>query len=300
MNIMSGWKDKKNRMEDFEMKGLTDTFTLRNGVEIPCIGFGTWQTPDGDTAIQAVDTAIKNGYRHIDAAACYENEVGVGQGIKESGLERSSLFVTSKVWNTERGYEKTMAAFEKTCSDLQLDYLDLYLIHWPASQSRFADWEKINLDTWRALTELYHAGKIRAIGVSNFMPHHLKALMETEVPPMVDQIEFHPGQMQEETVAYCRENGIVVEAWSPLGTGKMLGNEILKEIAAKYGKTAAQVCIRWCLQNEVLPLPKSVTPSRIAENVDVFDFELTDGEMERINRIPYFGGSGLHPDEVDF
>lgn len=193
-----------------------------------------------------------------------------------------------------------MAAFEKTLSNLQLDYLDLYLIHWPASQSHFADWERINLDTWRALTELYHAGKIRAIGVSNFMPHHLKALMETEVPPMVNQIEFHPGQRQEETVAYCRENGIVVEAWSPLGTGKMLGNETLKEIAAKYGKTAAQVCIRWCLQNEVLPLPKSVTPSRIAENADVFDFELSDGDMEMINRIPYFGGSGLHPDKVDF
>lgn len=282
------------------MKKMTDTFRLNNGYEIPCIGFGTWQTPDGDTAVKVVSEAIGAGYRHIDTAACYGNEVGVGKGIKASQAERSSLFITSKVWNPDRGYENTMAAFEKTMIDLNLDYLDLYLIHWPASSSQFENWEEINLETWRAMTELYKAGRIKAIGVSNFLPHHLRMLMETEVQPMVNQIEFHPGQMQEEAVAYCKAHNIVVEAWSPLGTGRMLSNETLQHIAAKYHKSAAQLCIRWCLQNDILPLPKSVTPSRIVENADVFDFEITQEDMEIINGMEYCGGSGLHPDQVDF
>ncbi|MCC8097041.1 MAG: aldo/keto reductase [Eubacterium sp.] len=279
---------------------LNDSFTLNNGYKIPCVGFGTWQTPDGETAVTAVSEAIKDGYRHIDTAACYDNEVGVGKGIAASEIEREKLFVTSKVWNTERGYDKTLAAFEKTLSDLRLDYLDLYLIHWPASSSQFENWEEINLETWKAMTELYKAGKIKAIGVSNFLPHHLEALMRTEVPPMVHQIEYHPGLMQGETVDYCKKNNIVVEAWSPLGTGRMLKNETLKVIAEKYGKRAAQLCIKWCLQNGVIPLPKSITPSRIAENADIFDFTVSKEDMETINAMPYFGGSGLHPDEVDF
>lgn len=282
------------------MKSLNDIFQLNNGYEIPCVGFGTWQTPDGETAVMAVSEAIRVGYRHIDTAACYENEVGVGQGIKKSGIERENLFVTSKVWNTERGYEKTLAACEKTFSDLGLDYLDLYLIHWPASSSQYDNWEEINLETWRAMTELYKAGRIRSIGVSNFMPHHLEALLKTEVPPMVNQIEYHPGLTQAKTVDYCKKHNILVEAWSPLGTGRMLNNETLKLIADKYEKSVAQLCVRWCLQNDVLPLPKSVTPSRIAENADVFGFEITTEDMLVINAMPYFGGSGLHPDQVDF
>lgn len=282
------------------MNRLTDTFRLKNGYEIPCMGFGTWQTPDGDTAVKAVREAIQAGYRHIDTAAAYENEAGVGNGIQAAGIPRDELFVTSKVWNTDRGYEKTREAFEKTLHDLQLEYLDLYLIHWPASESRFSDWEEINLETWRAMTDLYKAGKIRAIGVSNFLPHHLKALMDTEVPPMVNQIEFHPGQMQEETVAYCKKHGIIVEAWSPLGTGKMLTNTELKMIAEKYGKSVAQLCIRWCIQNDVLPLPKSVTLERIIENAKIFDFQISEDDMTAMNMMPYFGGSGLHPDQVNF
>jgi len=277
---------------------------LANGVEIPAVGFGTWQTPDGSVAINSVRTAIEYGYRHIDTAACYNNEPSVGAGIAKAiaagTVSRDMLFVTSKVWNTERGYEKTMVAFEKTCTDLGLGYLDLYLIHWPAAAHQFADWKEINRGTWRAMTELYKAGKIRAIGVSNFKPHHLKALMETEVRPMVNQIEFHPGFLQEETVKFCQENGIVVEAWSPLGTGKMLSNETLQEIAAKYKKSVAQLCIRFCLQNKVIPLPKSVTPERIRENLQVFDFVISDEDMKAIRALPDFGSKGLDPDKVDF
>ncbi len=282
------------------MDNLTDDFELTGGVGIPCIGYGTWQTPDGEVAAASVAAAIEAGYRHIDTAAVYGNEQSVGEGIARGGVPRDQLFITSKLWNTERGYEKTLAAFEKTCADLGTDYLDLYLIHWPASEHQFEDWEEVNLATWRAMCELHQAGKIRAIGVSNFLPHHLEALMKTDVAPMVDQIEFHPGCMQAKTVEYCREHGILVEAWSPLGCGRVLQNADLGAIAAKYGKSVAQICIRWILQHEVLPLPKSVTPSRIRENADVFDFELSAEDMAAIDALGEFGGSGLHPDKVDF
>ena len=279
---------------------MMNNYELANGVKIPAIGYGTWQTPDGEIAVQGVRAAVAGGYRHIDGAAIYGNEISVGRGIAACGVHREELFLTSKVWNKARGYDKTMAAFEKTIHDLGVSYLDLYLIHWPASASRYENWEEINLGTWRAMTELYRGGRIRAIGVSNFKPHHLKALMETEVKPMVNQIEFHPGMLQTETVEYCRKNGILVEAWSPLGTGRMLQHPLLREIAAKYGKTPAQLCIRWCLQHETLPLPKSVTPSRIQENIEVFNFEISGKDMERIDGLDNFGGSGLDPDSIAF
>lgn len=282
------------------MKTLKDSFKLTGGVNIPCVGFGTWQTPDGETAINSVCEAIKAGYRHIDTAAIYKNEIGVGQGIKKSGINRNDIFVTSKVWNSKRGYEKTIAACEKSLADLGLDYLDLYLIHWPASVKDYSNWDEVNLSTWQAMIELCKSGKVRAIGVSNFLPHHIESLLKTEIPPMVNQIEYHPGFMQQETVDYCNKNNILIEAWSPIGSGRLLQNEFLKNVAAKYNKSVAQLCIRWCLQNGALPLPKSVTPSRIKENTMVFDFEISQEDMEAINKIGLCGESGLHPDKVDF
>lgn len=282
-------------------KNLQDTYTLANDVQIPCIGFGTWQTPDGETAINSVKAALKAGYRHIDTAACYGNEASVGQAIKESGVPREEIFVTSKVWNTERGYEKTLAAFETTMAKLDLDYVDLYLIHWPAAANQFENWKEINAQTWRALEELYIKGKVKAIGVSNFLPHHLEALLEgAKVVPMVNQIEYHPGFMQAESVAFCKAHNILVEAWSPLGTGNVLNNETLIMMAQKYSKTVAQICIRWVLQHGLLPLPKSITESRIIENTEVFDFELKEEDMAIIDAIPFCGGAGINPDAINF
>lgn len=282
-------------------KNLQDTYTLANDVQIPCIGFGTWQTPDGETAINSVKAALKVGYRHIDTAACYGNEASVGQAIKESGVPREEIFVTSKVWNTERGYEKTLAAFETTMAKLDLDYVDLYLIHWPAAANQFENWKEINAQTWRALEELYIEGKVKAIGVSNFLPNHLEALLEgVKVVPMVNQIEYHPGFMQAESVAFCKAHNILVEAWSPLGTGNVLNNETLIMMAQKYSKTVAQICIRWVLQHGLLPLPKSITESRIIENTEVFDFEIKDEDMAIIDAIPFCGGLGINPDAINF
>lgn len=282
-------------------KNLQDTYTLANDVQIPCIGFGTWQTPDGETAINSVKAALKAGYRHIDTAACYGNEASVGQAIKESGVPREEIFVTSKVWNTERGYEKTLAAFETTMAKLDLDYVDLYLIHWPAAANQFENWKEINAQTWRALEELYIEGKVKAIGVSNFLPNHLEALLEgVKVVPMVNQIEYHPGFMQAESVAFCKAHNILVEAWSPLGTGNVLNNETLIMMAQKYSKTVAQICIRWVLQHGLLPLPKSITESRIIENTEVFDFEIKDEDMAIIDAIPFCGGAGINPDAINF
>lgn len=285
----------KKSKENHEMKSLKDGFVLHNGIEIPCVGYGTWLTTDAQAA-DAVGAALQIGYRHIDTAAKYENEQGVGKGILQSGIAREEIFVTSKVWNDNRGYDKTMVSFEKTLADLGLEYLDLFLIHWPASPLQYEDYNAVNLSTWSAMVELYRAGKIRAIGVSNFLPHHLEALVASEVVPMVNQIEFHPGQMQNETLEYCRQHNILVEAWGPLGRGKMLDNPTLMSIAKRYRKTVAQLCIRWCLQNGVLPLPKSVTPARIAENGEVFDFVISDEDMQTINAMEYFGGSGHNPD----
>lgn len=280
---------------------LNKVVTLRNGYSIPAIGFGTWQIPDGPDTVEAVKQALRLGYTHIDTAEGYYNEKSVGQAIKESGLDRKDLFITSKLNNPERGYDTAIAAFDQTMKKLDLEYLDLFLIHWPANAKHFSDWREINIATWRALETLYKEGRIKSIGVSNFKKHHLELLIDNcEIVPMIDQIEFHPGFMQDETRLFCRENQIAIEAWSPLGSGRMLRNETLGAIAAKYNVSVAQLCIRWCLENDVIALPKSVTPSRIQENRDVYGFSILPEDMEAINAMAYCGGSGLDPDDVDF
>lgn len=281
------------------MNKLTDTFTLSNGVKVPCIGFGTWQTPDGETAVNCVKTAIEAGYRHIDTAFAYGNEDGVGRGIKESGVAREDIFLTTKHWITERGYKKTVKAAEQSLKDLGVDYIDLYLIHWPCVEKISSDWKAVNESTWRGFEKLYQDGKIRAIGVSNFLPMHLDALNEVaEIKPMVNQIEFHPGYIQTECVDYCKNNGIFVEAWSPLGSGAVLKNEFLAQIAAGYNKSVAQLCIRYALQKGVLPLPKSVTPERIVANTQVFDFEISADDMAKIDAMEQIGYSGFYPEDA--
>lgn len=282
-------------------KSLADAYELNNGVLIPCVGFGTWQSKNGEMAYQAVTAALSCGYRHIDTAACYGNEESIGQAIVDSDVPREEIFVTSKLWNTERGYEKTLAAFQETMRRLKLEYLDLYLIHWPLARGPKEEWSRVNSDTWRAFEKLYAEGYIRAIGVSNFLGHHLEPLMENaKVMPAVDQIEIHPGYRQQEAVDFCKAHNIVVEAWGPMGTGRLLDNEQLKAIGAKYGKSVAQICIRWDIQHGILPLPKSSNPERIAQNAQVFDFELSDEDMRVIDQMPFCGGLKMHPDEVEF
>ena len=286
-----------------ELTNINSTFKLNNGVKIPCAGYGTFRTP-ADVAEQAVREAIETGYRHIDTAAVYGNEEAVGKGIKNSGIKREDLFVTSKLWNTNRGYEQTKKAFQETLDRLQMDYLDLYLIHWPANEKQFGDdAAKINAETWRAMEELYNEGKIRAIGVSNFMPHHIAELMKTaKVAPAVDQIEVHPGWPHMEEVKYLQAHNILVEAWAPLGGqgANVLTNPTLIQIADKYQKTPAQVCLRWILQQGILPLPKSVHKERMLSNQNIFDFELTDEDMRKISLLPNLGGQCADPDEVDY
>lgn len=253
--------------------------TLNNGVDIPALGFGVWQMEDLKECESAVIKAIQTGYRMIDTAAIYQNETAVGAAVKNSGVNRDDLFITSKVWVQDHGYEKTKAAFQRTLDRLQMNYLDMYLIHWP-----YGDF----LGTWKALEELYQEGKIKAIGVCNFTIEKLEELKaHSSTLPVINQIELHPVFQQKELQVYDRENNIVTQPWSPLGNGNanLLNNADLKSIAEKYGKTVAQVILRWHLQEGFVVIPKSVTPSRIEENFNVFDFELTEDEMNTVRSL---------------
>ncbi|MFJ7363103.1 aldo/keto reductase [Peribacillus frigoritolerans] len=276
---------------------LQDTTTLHNGVEMPWFGLGVFKVEEGPELVNAVKMAIKHGYRSIDTAAIYENEEGVGQGIreglKEAGISREDLFVTSKVWNADLGYESAIAAYEESLKKLGLEYLDLYLIHWPV--------EGKYKEAWRALETLYKEGKVKAIGVSNFQIHHLKDLMEdAEVKPMVNQVECHPRLTQKEVQAFCKEQGIQLEAWSPLMQGELLDNDVLQAIATKHGKSVAQVILRWDLQNGIVTIPKSTKEHRIVENSTIFDFELTEEEMNQIDGLNQNHRVGPDPDNFDF
>ncbi|MDM1348603.1 aldo/keto reductase [Myroides marinus] len=278
-----------------------NTYILSNGVHIPQLGFGTWKAAEGEQAESAVLCALATGYLHIDTASFYKNEKSIGRAIAKSGVAREDLFVTTKLWNEDRGYEQTLKAFELSLSNLGLEYLDLYLIHWPATAHQFDNWKEINADTWRALEFLYKEGKVKAIGVSNFYVHHLEALLETaEIRPMINQIEFHPGFTQSEVVDYCKEESILIEAWSPIGRGNILNNEILVYMALKYGVTVPQLVLKWIIQKGHLPMPKSVTPERIKENFDIKKIIISEDDVVVIDNLPYIGASGLNPDQVDF
>ncbi|HWO95358.1 MAG TPA: aldo/keto reductase [Bacillus sp. (in: firmicutes)] len=278
-------------------KHLQDTTTLNNGVKMPWFGLGVFKVEEGPELINAVKSAIKHGYRSIDTAAIYENEEGVGQAIREAieeiGISREDLFVTSKVWNADLGYESAIAAYETSLAKLGLEYLDLYLIHWPV--------EGKYKEAWRALETLYKEGRVKAIGVSNFQIHHLEDLMkDAEIKPVINQVEYHPRLTQKELQAFCRKHDIQLEAWSPLMQGQLLENDVLQEIAHKYGKSVAQVILRWDLQNGVVTIPKSTKEHRIIENSSVFDFELTKEEMERIDGLNENHRVGPDPDNFDF
>jgi diketogulonate reductase-like aldo/keto reductase len=270
---------------------LKDTTTLSNGVKMPWMGLGVFKVTEGEEVIQSVKAAIKNGYISIDTAAIYGNEEGVGQAIKESGVPREELFITTKLWNSEQGYESTLEAFETSLNKLGLDYLDLYLIHWPGKDKY--------KETWKAFEKLYKDGRVRAIGVSNFLVHHLEDLLSSaEIKPMVNQVEFHPHLTQKELLAYCKNEGIQLEAWSPLKQGQLLSEPVLEDLAHKYNKSVAQVILRWDLQHGVVTIPKSIKEHRIIENANIFDFELSAEDMDKIDGLNQDSRAGSHPDTM--
>ncbi|MGJ7919371.1 aldo/keto reductase [Neobacillus sp. LXY-4] len=275
------------------MSSIQDTVRLNNGVEMPKFGLGVYKVEEGQQTENTVRKALELGYRSIDTAAFYQNEEGVGKAVKESGIPREKLFITTKVWNSDQGYDSTIDAFEKSMRKLNLEYLDLYLVHWPVIGKY--------LETWRALETLYQQGKVRAIGVSNFQIHHLQDIFDHfQVRPAINQIELHPKLAQPELRAFCKKHGIFVEAWSPIARGRYLDEPVLMELAEKHGKTAAQVILRWHLQNYVIIIPKSITEARLKENADIFDFELSLAEMENINLLNENKRFGADPDHVDF
>lgn len=277
------------------------TFKLLNGVEIPCIGFGMWQTPDDNVGVNSVLSAIKAGYRHIDTAQAYRNEDCVGKALRECGVDRKDLFITTKIWNSNHSYDLVMSSFENSLKELETSYVDLLLIHWPNPAMYRSRWQEANAETWKAMEELYEAGRVRAIGISNFRNHHIDALLETaKIKPMVNQIRLCPGETQDEVVDYCRSQGMILEAYSPLGTGKIFGVPQMQELVDKYERTVAQICIRWSLQQGYLPLPKSVTPSRIEENLKVFDFELDEDDVRLIAELKGCVGVSGDPDTMPF
>ena len=280
------------------MKSINDCYTLSNGVEIPCVGFGTYKAAEKDNA-DIIRMAIDAGYRYFDTASFYGTESFVAKAIESSGIKREKFFLTSKVWKDEMGYEATKKALERTLWNLKTDYLDLYLIHWPLPTPDSKDWKELDIATWKAMEELYKEGKVRAIGLSNFLPHHIMNIQKNcEVEPMVNQIEFHPGYTQEAVLRFCRENDILVQAWSPLGRQRVLKDALVTELAEKYQVSSARLCLRFALQKGVIPLPKASAMERMKENQDIFSFNIEETDMYRLETMPQTGWSGEHPDRV--
>lgn len=274
------------------------TKTLINGTKIPTIGLGTWRITEN--VEQTIDTALQAGYEHIDTAVAYGNEEAIGRAIKASNKNRKDIFLTTKIWNTDRGYDKVLKSFHESLERLQTDYVDLLLLHWPEKTST-ENWEAINASSWKALEELYLSGKVKAIGVSNFMVVHLNSLLKKcSIKPMINQIEFHPGYLQEEVVTFCKEHSIEVEAWSPIGSGRLLQHPLLKDLAQKYHISVAQLCIQFALQNGLIVLPKSTNPTNIKNNLHLPKFIIDDHDMALIKNMEETGWSGLDPDKVDF
>ena len=262
--------------------------TLNNGVEMPMLGFGTFKIPEGKVAIQSVKTALELGYRHIDTAAYYKNETSVGEGIRQSGVSRSEIFLTSKVWTSDYGYNNTLKAYDISLQRLGVEYLDLYLVHWYNAKVK---------DTWQAIEKLYQEKRVRAIGVSNFHIHHLEALLtECEIKPMINQVEFHPRLLQSSLFEYCRKQQIQYEAYSPLMQGKVFNIPLLVEIAEKYKRTISQVVLRWNIQMGVVTIPKSIHPERMLENIKLFDFEISEEDMQAICSLDNGQRIGHNPD----
>ncbi|MEP2279840.1 aldo/keto reductase [Maribacter sp.] len=280
----------KNELKITDIKG---SFELRNGVQMPYLGLGTYLSDNDQEVVDAVKSALQLGYRHIDTAAAYKNEEGVGKGIRESGVDRSEIFLVTKVWNDNQGYEETLKAFDASLNRLGVDYLDLYLVHWPV--------EGKYKDTWRALEHLYAQKKIRAIGVSNFLKHHLEDVMsDCTVVPMVNQMEFHPHLVQQELIDFCTDNGIQYESWSPFMQGKVFELDICTDIAKKHNKSVAQIILRYNLQKGIVAIPKSVHTKRIASNADIFDFELSAADIAFLDGLETGERVGPDPDNFNF
>ncbi len=277
------------------VNSVNDCYILENGMKIPVLGFGTYKM--GDRDLEILKDAIQAGYRYFDTASIYETERVLGQAIKESGIPREEFFIATKAWIDERGYEEVKAALDRSLERLQMDYVDLYLIHWPKSSLEETDWKERDIQTWQAMEEMCDAGKVRGLGLSNFLPNHLDVILEhAKLKPQVDQLEIHPGYSQEAAVAYGQSKGIRMQAWSPLGRGDMVHNEVMAMFAEKYGKSAAQICLRFLIQKGIIPLVKSSSPERMKENLDVFDFEISTEDMQILSCMPQTTWRGEHPE----
>ena len=270
-------------------------FELQNGIKFPEIGFGTYKTTQNNDS-EIIKLALKAGYKYFDTASFYGNEKFIAEAITQSGISREEIFLASKLWKTDMGFENAKKAFEKTLRNLNTDYLDLYLIHWPRPDLN-SDWKSIDIETWRAFEEIYKSGKAKSIGLSNFLPHHLENIIQNcEIKPMINQLEIHPGYNQEATVNYCKNHNISVQAWSPMGRARVLNDELIIELAEKYNATPAQICIKFCVQKNIMPLPKSSSLERMRENLESLKINLSQEDFWKINTMPSIGWSGEHPD----